>query len=539
MGNNNSVPEDIQQTENVLPVENSLVDGITEQLINKIRNISISLYNEYSTYFLDPEFCKKVSLIYRNKLHGLSVKQLRAINSGINNAPEIIYDVSISKQPDETEKFIADQFKTVLTDYFADKKINLSAKNKDVKAIIEDLSYIDPNVLEYLKNSIKQSGGDGENSIIKDLSNVKPNSNSSVKKNDFNSLLEDLKKMNSSDPEPAPEPAPESAPESAPEPVPEPESEPEPEPVPEPETESNSKKSNIENTNNVLKGLFGNNNNKKGNNRENNNRGNKKPTNKNNKLFEEINKDLEQIIPELSENAEIRNEEKPTNAQINFNSNSVENECGPQNKVCKMNKRQLCNAIANHFIIRGNIVAAIMTVIPRKDEKTGDYEGSFCFNRIRSLNQGTFCLPPDIKDLHRVSIAEQALTLQKYINKDPNECKSSGGIYKQLTPKERRALLTTNEEWNKIYIRYSENLQDKYREGLRGLLEILHILASDLEINNTDLSQISNDAKRLLDDLYKMCQFNYVMALIAYSRIDLGRDYIRDQRTKEALYEGI
>ena len=495
---------------------------------------------EYSTYFLDPEFCNKVSLIYRNKLSGLTVKQLKDINSGINNASEITYDVSISKQPDETEKFIADQFKTVLTDYFADKKINLSAKNKDVKAVIEDLSYIDPNVLEYLKNSLKQSGGDGNesrNSINKNLSNIKPNSGKNVDGDDFNSLLKDLQEMNVNLPKNN-GPNVENAPKNN---GPKVENAPKNNRSGNNGSKNNKNKNKVENTNNVLKGLFGNNENKNKNKNKNNKNRNKpkRPNNKNNKLFAEINEDLEKIIPELAENTEIREEEKPTNAKINFNSNSIENECGPQNKVCKMNKRQLCNAIANHFIIRGNIIAAIMTVIPRKDEKTGDYQGSFCFNRIRSLNQGTFCLPPDIKDLHRVPIAEQALTLQKYINKDPNECKTVGGIYKQLTPKERTSLLTTNEEWNKIYIRYSENLQDKYRDGLRGLLEILHILASDLEINNTDLSQISNDCKRVLDDLYKMCQFNYVMALIAYSRIDLGRDYIRDQRTKEALYEGI
>ena len=61
-------------------------------------------------------------------------------------------------------------------------------------------------------------------------------------------------------------------------------------------------------------------------------------------------------------------------------------------KECKLTKKELCEEITNHYLVRINIIVAILSIIPYQND-LGEYDG-FCFDRINSLSKGEICIPP-------------------------------------------------------------------------------------------------------------------------------------------------
>ena len=577
MGNNNSTYNNSEQTFRKSIYRRDKPEDTT-LIVNKIHEISKVLWNEYTTKFLDPNFCDHVALAYTNRLTNLTVKQLRAVNNSLNknNKNYEQFDLVLTHNTKDTDKFITDQFKSKLTDMFEDdKRVNLSYKLGEIKAIIDgddnNIFYINPEIKNYLNKKINQYGGQHPDDIVSQDMNMPPQKLNSPQKpiddmSDIEALFANIEdeiynnnkeeKLKSetepkAETEVVVETETETETETEPEPEPEPKAEPEAEPEAEAEVVSETKlepedkvevevKKNINNSrynaninaNEILKSIENINKNLKKNNKNNKN-------NKKNKNLQKIDENLNKIKEDIK-NTKFSNYN--TNNKVIVNDDRDDNECNLQNKTCGMNKYQLCKAISNHYIIRSNIIAAILTMIPHKDPKTQDYEGSFCFDRLRSLNQGSFCLPPNLSEFSKIPIDQQAAKLQKYIGKSKNQCDVAKGDYKLLTPKETKVLSSSNDEYNKIYIAYTEQLQERYRQYLVKLLEILEILAGEININNKELERVANDTKELIDNMYKMCQFNYLMAMLAFIKLDLSRDnaYIsREDRHRESLYSGL
>lgn len=550
MGNNNSTTYD---EEGQLPIrqDTPISERRPEEtilLVNRIHELSQRLWNEYTTDFLDPNFCQRVALAYKNRLKNLTVKQLKGINNKINNSESITYDLVLTHPTNDTETFLTDQLHSGLTDFFGNKNVNLSFKLGDVKAVIDGISYIDPKVKEHLSAALSsygdQQGGNPEDdvgsivssppdtsapvppdedsieSIFAALKNIDVGNNST---NSTNTVTNNVKNSNNTNINTS---------------------------TNQNNNNTKNKRANANTNSNTNTKNTRNTNIKNTNNANTKNKRNNTITNNVNNMdlsnlkIDEINAELANLNKIGNDVSNIKPANVPANTNVKQNTQmvSINTSCGAQNKSCRMTKSQLCQAITNHYMVRANIIAAILTTIPHKNDKTGDYEGSFCFDRMRALNQGTFCLPPDIQQLDSLPIAEKAIKLQEFIGKTPEQCKEANGIYKLLTPKERTILLTSNDEYNKIYMAYTEQLQERYRLYLSSLLQLLEILAGETEVNNKDLERIANDAKQLIDNMYKMCQFNYVMALLAYLKLDLTRDrraIRRENDTKRSLYSGL
>ena len=58
--------------------------------------------------------------------------------------------------------------------------------------------------------------------------------------------------------------------------------------------------------------------------------------------------------------------------------------------------------------------------------------------------------------------------------------------------------------------------------SLKEIVNILTILTGDININNAQLQKISNKTKLILDDMYKLCQYNYLTAILALVKADLN-----------------
>ena len=241
MGNNNAVDEDQNISQNNIFRTTKYRKNKPEDttlIINKIHQISKDLWNEYTTLFLNPNFCDNVAIAYQNKLSKLTVTQLRSINKSLNNNSDVNLDVVLTHRTDDNDKFITNQFKNKLIDLFGNnKRVNLSYKLNQIKAIIDgdddDIFYVNPDIIKMLKN---QSGGVSPDEMVYNDISKPPQSNISATPvddiSDIKYLFSDIENevnnnKSNSEPEPKVEPEPEVKPEVESKVEPEVESEPE------------------------------------------------------------------------------------------------------------------------------------------------------------------------------------------------------------------------------------------------------------------------------------------------------------------------
>ena len=195
--------------------------------------------------------------------------------------------------------------------------------------------------------------------------------------------------------------------------------------------------------------------------------------------------------------------------------------CNNSTKNCALTKSQLCKAIARNYMVRSNIIAAILSALPSKDDR-GRYISGFCQSRLKSLESFKICLPPGFKDLEKLPKEKRLEELVKYIDHvDERRCHDIGGYYKSLSKREIEALMTGDNEFNIFYKRFTSQLRKQYQESLQNLLGILDLLENETTINNNTLNDISMKAKEVIDDMYTKCQMNYIYAILAYLRADV------------------
>ena len=65
--------------------------------------------------------------------------------------------------------------------------------------------------------------------------------------------------------------------------------------------------------------------------------------------------------------------------------------------------KKLKKFLPKYFIVRNNIIAAILTAIPRATRKDGKtiYEGGICFQKFLNLERASVCVPLNYKQLAR------------------------------------------------------------------------------------------------------------------------------------------
>ena len=295
---------------------------------------------------------------------------------------------------------------------------------------------------------------------------------------------------------------------------------------------SDNKKNNKKEINDLINQLNSNNKkNKKFNKKEMNdlinqlNSDNKKNNKKElNKLINQLNNSDKNKLNEILENEILLNtnnkKNKTDNKKIEYQKNNdLKNYT---NKKTYKTKKEICNAISKHYVMRGNIIAAILSILPYKNRKTNRYESGFCHMRLNNLKNVNFCLPPDIENINTLQTDDKIKKVLNYINHlSKNRCSKFGGTFRTLTPTEKESLFTSNNQFNRMYIDYTKQLQKSYKSMLKELLNILKVLETSSEINNDNLEQISVKTKESLDTMYKMCQYNYLSAILCFLSADL------------------
>lgn len=205
-------------------------------------------------------------------------------------------------------------------------------------------------------------------------------------------------------------------------------------------------------------------------------------------------------------------------------------------KKCLMTKKGLCKAIGQNFVVRNNIIAAILTAIPRVVKKNGvtEYVGGICFQKFLNLEKAVICVPLNFKELTKSenlsNVILALLDKSRYI--DEKSCAQNNGYFLRLDKEEKETLLTRsaaseenfkiNPSWraNKQYMEFITKLKNKYFESLNFLITILEELKNNPFISNSTLNQVSIKTKNVIDDMYNWTNYYYIYATLSLMKSD-------------------
>jgi hypothetical protein len=436
--------------------------------------------------------------VYKKRLFELDLQTLKNIHQQLNttsNSPSI--QAVLSYTPSESEKFLVKEFKTGLQEYLWNHHVQMNpsffeSKGIPPMAIIDsqnNVRYINTShiakILQQENKAPKQNGGRRPNNNNNE-SNLFSSSSSSSSPSNINFSIK-------------------------------------------PSSSSSRKNRNEHENMNVKKNQNGNDGNRNNGNRNNGNRNNgngnhnlnelkrkiqqanrnfglkeqredgKEPSNNTNhkglpnhinnnglkQFLEELPGKLEQPIPK----GQNQNEGKRNEAPISFQLQNYEKPtlfCTSNKEECSLTKTELCKAITEHFIVRGNIIASILSNIPYKTNR--GFEGGYCYQRFLNLDKCQVCLPHNYQELMSMDPNTRIQTMMIFINyMTEKECVENKGLFRKLSIAEKKSLLQharNGDEFNILYTEYTQNVRQKYIEHLQILLEILNTLSSMESINN-------------------------------------------------------
>jgi hypothetical protein len=222
-----------------------------------------------------------------------------------------------------------------------------------------------------------------------------------------------------------------------------------------------------------------------------------------------------------------------------------------EGEKCKLTKKDLCTAITQNFIVRNNIIAAILTTIPYKNEH-GEYEGGVSYQRFLNLEQCKVCVPFEYISLKNKSID---YILQKILEKadflDEEKCNNNKGYFLKLTSDQKKILTTKAIEsikntpsngkinYNLLFIESSEKLKRTYFESLNSLIQILEKMKETPIINNKTLNLISKETKTHIDNMYNLCYYYYIYGIISLIFAEIKEDIPKENSVGKFITNSI
>ena len=94
-------------------------------------------------------------------------------------------------------------------------------------------------------------------------------------------------------------------------------------------------------------------------------------------------------------------------------------------------------------------------------------------------------------------------------------------------------------KYNLYFIELSNKLKNVYFQNLNTLITILDKLKSDMLINNKTLNIISDEVKTIIDNMYSLCHYYYIYAIISLINLDIteknNSDIILEKYISKAL----
>jgi len=490
MGANQSTNQPQQQPNQTLSNSSNsdTVTGIQKDILDRCARLA----RGYRDKFLNKDFCKKLSFVMENTLNELDMEVLQGIQSNLNktNVPKKV-KIFMSYDVHNNDKFVVDSLKDGIEDYLANNEEVKFSRDYVVKLSGDQkLNYISDEIMKELNLPVNnQKGGANKPNISKFVSPLPNNSQHVQNKNAENNeagiseLIESISNNNQ---------------------------------------ETNSNNTNEKNSNNTNE-KNNNNTNEKNNNTDfelgeigannihSNDNNNTINIFSNKKLNNKIQK-LENNLEKMQGNVEAETlDAEVLEQEINNNNNSSSN----------MTKSKICKMIAKHYLVRLNIIAAILSALPYKG-KDGHLQG-FCYSRLKAISDGKICIPSGgIVEINKLSRDDLLEAIKSYINiTDEKTCKEKGGYYKILSALETQSLMDSEYLYNRMFRDNYQKLMNSYINDLNLLLDILNELETNAKLNNNVVTLLSKKTKDVLRGLYNNCQMYYINSYICLLKADL------------------
>ena len=577
MGNSGSTnniqqnPQILQKSNNV-PLKPEVVMN-EEDIFQKIVDVSNQLFLEYNNEYLNDKFCDKLAIIYQKKLYNFNIKLLRAMNNKISSDEidnDFLLEFQYIPKNEEDNKFFVEIFKENLKDVFWGQNIGVSdelflkngikVSNGDLSALekYSKKSYISFKHVNNLLDSFNNSASETRakvNDVFKKEELIKKNeqktqnggASSNIinyarrktnelygKNNQLSQMAQNRNRMMA-------------------------------------QTNNKSGSRTVHNQAQEFINGTGNGNNstssKNGfsnkNGKRNNNNG--KPENNSSQAF----KKREAVINNIQQ--PIRYNKSPvekTNAALNsvVNSSILENNASdeevnkyikysvpkyyksptifcPDEKQCTLTKKEICKALTENFIVRNNIIAAILNTLPKKHiikkNKAEDkivYDGGLCYQKFKNLFLCKVCVPYNYRELRNKDmkdILKHILEKSEFLTEE--ECHENKGYFLQLNLDEKAALINKTRtikkeeleyfpqiKYNLFYLECIEKLKKSYFDNLDALLQILLKIQKIPIINNSTLNLIGEETKNIINNMYNLCNYYYVFAIVALINSDIS-----------------
>ena len=552
---------------NDIPKVSSSVSNVSEedQLIGKVLDVSKELLSKYNQEFLREDFCFDMGIVIQESLEKLSIPVLRDMGNRVMKEGETTPQMKMIMQysPKGDEKFFVEGFEKQLEDYFWNQPLKMNSKVLEKEGLdasgleffeesnksSQKFRYIDiTKINELLKDAqykSKNHGGDENMEVANEvkigganLQNFRRELNMALteKKNSNIAKLQ-KKKVNIVENEGKNENAVnvEFLRESL-----------------------KNGKSNQTKVKNVLNQLENEIKKKNEENRQTPMKENRAEIRQNMKnvvnqmvnsvipvpapLKEEVKTNVKNETPknEVHKNPVPKNEIKKPNRENSIVQYRTRKDyekpstvCMQGVEKCSMTKKDLCKVIADNLIIRSNIVAAILTVLPNRKSKT-EYYGGYLYSKFVNLGKCQVCVPYNYKDLmdrDPVDLIKQVVHYADFI--DYKSCKENGGYYMKLSKSEMEALYANVPEdgqvkigkqmnYNAFYVECAKKLKESYFGNLKVLLEILEQLRSQPIINNVALNELGNKTREIIDSMYHLCQYYYIYAIVSILHANLS-----------------
>jgi hypothetical protein len=573
------------------------IDVNDQEIFNKIINISNELLLEYNSNFLKGDFCNKLAIVYQKKISNFNIKLLKSLYNDISS-PDIDNELLMTMQflPENDDSFFVDVFNQQLLENFWNKDVHIDYKllKGDSKLSTESIEELLKNKIRYIiprhVNSILENNENNENNqknIIVGGSKLIKSSKKIKKKLDLKKLkinLKEIKKLNKLSGGHYGNNSLHKK-------------------VNKVENENNLNTNNIikkfiknkEKTTNIntrtnihvnnaknkntSNSIIISNNKVNSNNKINSNKNLNNTSNENINENENHNKPLNETSPYNEKNnnnlEKLNNTKKISVEELNNKTNKliIENSIIDNSivsipeddrvinnilkysvpkyykfpkqfcsefKKCQLTKKELCQAISENLIVRNNIIAAILTAIPYKNNN-GEYEGGICYQKFLNLELCRVCLPPEFESLKNKDIT---YILKKILEKadalDEERCSANKGVFRSLDEQEKmifgKKLFITDPlelakkpdiKYNHLYVELTKKLKEKYFNDLNNLINILEKIKDSVIINNVTLNIISKETKSIIDNMYSLSHYYYVYAIIAFIKSDISEDKVQ------------
>ena len=218
--------------------------------------------------------------------------------------------------------------------------------------------------------------------------------------------------------------------------------------------------------------------------------------------------------------------------------------CIDENEKCSLTKKEMCEKIVYHYIVARNLIATIVSVVPASNDKD-EYKGGFMFDRLSSLQTGSFCLPRFHSEIKSITSDERLQRIFKSINILPDKnnnqeqaCYNNGGFYLKLS-KTQMEELSRDEKFGRKYFDFLKKINIYYQEALINLYNILDNLENNTSISTRRLNELSEQTKKIIDELYVKTQFNYLLAVFIVLDFDFTEttEKISEKQARASLIE--